>query len=490
VNVTLVNPPFLFPDKSFFVLSQCLGLRHMSSLLKQHGHSVTLVDGLYSGFHNVQPYAQGFRLGLSPEEIVQAIPADSEIVGISSPFSQLAPIAHRLTTLTRARLPNATVVLGGVYPSTQPELAVSSDAHYFIVGEGEAPMTDFVNGVAPSRIEGLYATGQPRPHYATARLVNDLDTLPWPDYEVPQIEGYFKLSQRAVAGKTASIITSRGCPYDCEFCSVHPVVGYRFRTRTAPHVLAELEFLLTRFGINHFEFEDDNFSLQRPRTVEILEGMVRLQERGLRFTWATPNGIRIDTLDDEIVRLFKLSGCRQIVLALEHGDPEMLRLMDKKTDLDEVFEAIRLVVKHQIPKIGLFVLVGYPGETAGRFQNSLKFLRRIKELGGNVSICANIAQPYPGTRLYKQCVAEGLIKDRNFDNFLVRKDLMSTAHTVSVTTPDFNAAEVHRRREAVLNLFRPWGRFAPVRRAVGFLPDPAKEFIKRAILNERQDYAR
>jgi len=484
VRVTLINPPFLFPDKSFFVLSQCLGLRHLSSVLKKDGHSVTLLDSLFSGFDNIEPYANGYRLGLPLPAIVDAIPRDTEVVGLSAPFSQLAPIVHDLAALIRKRLPHVTIVLGGVYPATQPELAALSEANYFIVGEGEVPMAEFVGGADPSRVQGMFPTGEARTGCATARLVNDLDTLPWPDYDIPQIESYFALSQRAIAGKTASVITSRGCPYDCEFCSVHPVVGYRFRMRSAANVLAELEFLLTKFGINHFEIEDDNFSLRHERTIAILEGMVRLRER-FGFTWATPNGIRIDTLDDEVVRLFKASGCSQIVLALEHGDPEMLEMMDKKLDLDEAFRAIEMCVDHEIPKIGFFVLVGYPGETRARFENSLNFLRRVKSLGGNMSVCANIAQPYPGTRLFKQCKEEGLLTDPNSDNFLIRRDLMSTAHSVSVTTPDFDAREVMRRRAAVQQLFTPWGRMAPIRRMAGFLPDPAKQFIKRTLLHER-----
>ena len=108
----------------------------------------------------------------------------------------------------------------------------------------------------------------------------------------------------------------------------------------------------------------------------------------------------------------------------------------------------------------------------------------MKSLGGNMSVCANIAQPYPGTRLFKQCKEQGLLTDPNSDNFLIRRDLMSTAHSVSVTTPDFDAREVMRRRAAVQRLFQPWGRMAPIRRVAGFLPNPAKQFIKRTILHE------
>ena len=194
--------------------------------------------------------------------------------------------------------------------------------------------------------------------------------------------------------------------------------------------------------------------MQKKRTVEILEGIIRLNEKGAGLTWRTPNGVRIDTLDEDIIKLIKRSNCSAIVLALEHGDPDMLKIMNKKLDLDVAYDVIKLLVKHGIPQIGIFVIVGYPGETRTRFNNCVNYLKKIKKLNGNISVWVNITQPYPGTKLIKRCQAEGII-DNNLGNFLIKKNLMSTTNVVSITTSDFSAKEVLRRREQIKNIFFP-----------------------------------
>ena len=181
--------------------------------------------------------------------------------------------------------------------------------------------------------------------------------------------------------------------------------------------------------------------------------MIRLNEQGANLQWRTPNGVRIDTLDEEVVKLIKRSNCTEIVLALEHGDREMLEIMNKKLDLNKAFRTIRSLVKHGIKKITLFVIVGYPGETQKRFLNGLNYLEEIRKLKGNISLCANIAQPYPGTKLLERCRTEGYITDKNFDNFLIRKDMFSTGQAVLVTTPDFDSEEVFRRKKILMNCF-------------------------------------
>ena len=155
----------------------------------------------------------------------------------------------------------------------------------------------------------------------------------------------------------------------------------------------------------------------------------------------------------KLLLLYKKSNCSSITLALEHGDQEMIGIMDKNLDLDKAFNIIRLLIKYGIPNITLFLIVGYPGETKERFENSLKYLNKVRMLGGNISVCVNIAQPYPGTKLLARCRAEGYIVNRDFDNFLVRRDMTSSRHFVTVVTPDFDEQEVLRRKQFLEGIF-------------------------------------
>ena len=229
MKICLVNPPFLFPSRGELVPSQCLGLRGLSSFLKaKGGHRVHFIDALMLGFSSVRQYAGGFIVGLELDDIVRRIPADTDLIGVSAPFSQLAPVVHSIVGRAKARFPGALVVMGGVYPSTQPRLALSSKADLIVVGEGEHALGEIAEGKNPRGITGVYGHDSlENEWFPPARLIDDLDSLPFVDYSVPFIDRYFELSPRMHRGRIASLVTSRGCPFACEFCSIHPVYGRR-----------------------------------------------------------------------------------------------------------------------------------------------------------------------------------------------------------------------------------------------------------------------
>jgi len=455
MKITLIYPPCVFAYKDYVVYSHCLGLRSLSSFLKKEAeHEVTFIDALMLGFDNIRPYANGFIAGLSMDEIVARVPPDTELIGLSVPFSLLAPIAHDIVDHIKARFPNVLAIMGGVYPSTQPQLALTSRADFILVGEGESALREIADGRNSMEVQGVYARdSQGSKSFLPARMIDDLDTIPFPDYSIPQMERYFTLSPRNFAGRTASLFTSRGCPFDCEFCSIHPVYGRKWRMRSAENVFSEIQYLVDRHAVSSLEFEDDNFTLERNRTAKILEGIIHLNEKGANIGWRTPNGVRIDTLDEEIIKLIRKSNCTAITVAMEHGDREMLNIMNKELSLEKAFRVMELLIKHEISNIILFLIVGYPGETQKCFQNSLKYLKKIRSLGGRTSVIVNIAQAYPGTRLLARCRAEGYIKNDDFDNFLERRNMTSSRHFVSLTTPDFDAQEVLRRKSVLEECF-------------------------------------
>lgn len=477
MHVTLINPSWIFPSRNSVVISQCLGLRYLSATLKARGvQEITFLDALMLGFSEIKPYAQGLEVGLSPQEIVSRIPPQTDWVGINGPFSQSAPIVHEIVKVLRKRWPHMKVVLGGVYPSTQPALALSSGCDAIVVGEGEKAIAAMVEGSPfPWRnIPGVYTQEDAsRPHFSSAPSVENLDDLPFPDLDIPSIEKYYELSPRGRIGRTASLLTSRGCPFACEFCSIHPVYGRGWRGRSPENVLEEIRILTDRFGVDVIEFEDDNFTLNKERTLGILEGIVRMNEKGKTLSWTTPNGVRLDTLDREMVALFKRSNCSGVNIALEHGDREMLEIMGKKLDLDKAYSVVDLLCQTGIPVVGLFYITGYPGETTERFRSGLAFLKRLKRLGkGNLYLTVHYAQPYPGTPLLDRCKKNGWVTDEHYDDFLVRRDLMSTDKTISILTPEFSREEVERRK-ILLQCVLPHGRKQKIMSLVPSILRPA-----------------
>jgi radical SAM superfamily enzyme YgiQ (UPF0313 family) len=473
MKTVLINPPFIFPYRKDRVLSHCLGLRYISSFLKQGGHEVVLIDALKLGFDQISDYGTGVLVGLQTGAIVELIPPDAGLIGISAPFSQLAAIVHEIAAAIKERYPDKRLVLGGVYPSTQPELALTSAADLIVIGEGETAFLKLANGVPPHQIQGVYAPGDAGTRsFLPAEQLTNLDDIPFPDYDIPDMAGYFHRSPRQNRKElTASIITSRGCPFACEFCSVHPVYGRKWRGRSTANVLAEMDLVTSRFGVTNFEFEDDNVTLQRDRAAEIIDGLIARQERHPPLTWSTPNGVRIDTLDEALIRDIVRSGCREIVLALEHGDQEMLALMDKQLDVAKALEIIRMLVRYGMPRIVIFIIVGYPGESESRYRNSLRVLQEIGSLGGNIAICPNLAQPYPGTALFRLCQEKGYLVDPDTGQSIDSHHLMSTGYTVSIVTPEFTREDVLRRMAEIDTLFdSSWKgmlkRLAPLRHLV------------------------
>jgi len=462
VKICLVNPPFLFPRRKDAVLSHCLGLRGLSSHLRSLGHEVTLVDALLLGFHHARAEAGGWLVGLPLSTLLEHVPEDVELIGVGAPFSQSARVVHELCAALKSRFPDARLVMGGIYPSAQPESALRAEVDAIVVGEGEAAFAALADGGAHGGFMGVYSpNGSHHRAFERTHLVADLDTLPAPDTDVPHFATYLDRSPRGAVGRTASVVTSRGCPFDCEFCSIHPVYGHCFRARSAGAVLAEVEHLVRGFGVRAVEIEDDNFTHDHERAASILEGFVRLREttNHVPFTWRPPNGIRIDSLDPDLLDLVQRSGCTELVFGLEHGDPLMQDLMGKRLDLEAAFEMLALCVRSEIPKITLFYLIGYPGETKEMFESGLGYLERVRALDGPVTVSVNLAQPYPGTRLMERCRAEGYDIDPSYEDPLQRPGVMSTRTVIGVTSLDLDEAEILRRRELVVRLFGPrWKR--------------------------------
>ena len=157
MKITLINIPFIYLNNDNIRHSQCLGSRYISSYLKQKGfHDITFIDALHEGFSVVKPYAGGYVRGLETTGIVNLITSDTELVGISVPFSQLAPLAHNIAAGIKRKFPHVRVIMGGVYPSTSPEHALNSSADIIAVGEGEETFLQLARGIPASNIQGVY----------------------------------------------------------------------------------------------------------------------------------------------------------------------------------------------------------------------------------------------------------------------------------------------------------------------------------------------
>lgn len=452
MKILLINIPFVFESKNDISLSHCLGILQIASFLKQNNCDVEILDALQLGINNVQKKDGYYRVGLTNQQIVDKINYDYDLIGISIPFSHLAFLAHELIDKIKEFYTKIPIVIGGVYPSTQPKLAIQSKADFIVIGEGEEPMLQLVNYLEknikdlPNCIIHKNANLDLVEPYFSPNI-NQFDL---PARELVDFQEYTLNPPRNDANglRSASIITSRGCPYDCGFCSVHPVCGYKWRPLSSQKVLYEIQYLIENYHVNNIQIEDDNFTINPSRAEEILKGIIELNKHKTKISWQASNGLRIDTLNKNLIRLISESNCRYISIALEHGSKEMLEIMNKKLSLTKVWEIVQLLAKYNV-RTFIYVIYGYPGETKERFNEALKFYLEIKKLSEKIDFNFFIAQPYPNTQLFRDCVEKGYLPINLFDD-VYKINRFSTLNKIWIETPDFTIADI-RNRKKILN---------------------------------------
>jgi magnesium-protoporphyrin IX monomethyl ester (oxidative) cyclase len=445
-KITFINPPWLFAHHREVIMSQCLGLGYLASFLELHGHHVEIIDALALGFDARKKiktkYQDIIQVGLEYDQIVSLITEDSDYIGISAPFTNNAKIVKQLAKEIKRKFPDLPIILGGVYPSLSPKDAFDENIDYYVVGEGELPLLDFLNGQNPKTIQGIVSFGQSADDVKYAKIIEDLDQIPFPARQKLPMEKYLSFSSpRRDLKRTASIITSRGCPFDCDFCSIHSITGYKWRMRSAENVLDEINQMINKYNIEQIEFEDDNLTLNRERIKQIVSGIMDINQKSRPISWSVPNGVRVDTLDEQLLQDIKNSNCSNINLAIESGDPEILKKMNKKLSLDKVVEVAKMCKKLGI-FTSAFFMVGYPGETRQSFNKTIEFVRKLKAIGVD-QFYASITRAYPGTKLYKECIVNGYMEDIKDRENLFLGNILHWEN--AIITPDFDTKEVLRR---------------------------------------------
>lgn len=450
MKVILINPPLLSKTKSFF-LTQPLGIASIAASIKKNGHEVTIIDSPALGFEKLNTIdilgENLFRHGLDYHEIADLIPRDADLIGITAPFTHYSHIVRPLIKAIRERHKDIKIVLGGVYPSTLPIHASKMGADYIAIGEGEPIMVSLARGDSVDSITGLYSSSSllelksEKDFSREVGLVENLDDLPFPARDLLPFDAYIK-SKASGRGKEdfgVSIHTSRGCPYACTFCSVHSVFKRGYRARAAENVWREMREIMDKYKVFNFEFEDDNLTLIRDRAINLFSKMADWNKsHEQKLTFITPNGIRIDTLDKEMLLLMKEAGCKRISLAMEHGDPEMLKLMNKKLNLEKVEEVVRDCKKTGI-NVLIYFIIGFPGETSARWKNGIKFAKKLKKINKNILFDISFAKALPKTPLLDLCREKGYLTGANPD------EIALIGNFSNIRTPDFSPDDLQKR---------------------------------------------
>jgi radical SAM superfamily enzyme YgiQ (UPF0313 family) len=385
-KITLVYPYFHpHADTSIFRFPP-LGLGYIAAYLEQHNISVEIVDCTF------------LRQKQALKRIIDSNP---KIIGIQSMYS----MKEKSLELAQILRDNCELlVVGGALPTTQPEVFLN-DFDIAVIGEGEQTMLELANKFddtdALHQIKGIAyrdkKTGNIK-RTPPRGLIDDLDQLPPPSRDLFENNSYKNYYSGKFGYKTTAIMTSRGCPFACDFCS-RPVFGNEFRARSASKVADEIQEVIS-LGYNRIWFADDCFTLNRKRLIETCNEIIG---RKLKIGWECLS--RVDTLDSFTADKMKKAGCVRMFFGIESGNDSILRIMNKQITTKQALTAVQLCKEKGI-KAGAFFILGYPGENDKTILDTVKFASSLPL----DYLSFTLPYPIPGTPLFER-LRGGLVSE-------------------------------------------------------------------------------
>lgn len=441
---------------------------YLASYLREFtDHEIFVIDATDNKY--VEKMNDGrYWYGISHEQMLgrlQEIKPD--LIGISCMFSRKKSDFYSCAKVIKESFPEAIMLGGGTYPSLFPEEVLKSDYFdYAILGEAEESFvelleklssgtSDFetIDGIAYEK-DGEFIVKEKK------HFISDLDKIPPPARDLINYDAY--LTRKSILHglglkKSASILTSRSCPNRCNFCSMFRIHGPRWRGRSAKNVFEEIKDLNQNYGVKEFFIMDDNFTFQKDRVMDLCKMII---DSKMKIRWNTPNGISIRTLDKELLSTMKKAGCKSICVAIESGDEELRnKVIGKKLhdwQIKNALDAAR--------EVGIFTtafyIMGMPGETAEKFENTLKQVRELPVNG----VAAAFANPLPGTKLYDDCIRNNW-KILNPDESLRDENILYKPYII---TDDFTEEDLLQREKMFYRTFMKYKFFTIIKDTILF----------------------
>ncbi len=410
MKILLINPPRfneIVADNPAFIEEERghnppLGILYVGTYLRNNSqHQVLALDAQVENLD----YDDNFK-----QKIREVNPDVVGITALTFTLIDVVKTAKLIKEVAKELNKKIFIVLGGPHPTIYPqETAGLTDVDYAIVGEGEEPFLQLVEALANqtdlSGIKGLVYQKDGRVFQNEQdKFIEDLDILPIPDRTLLPIKKYNSILGGSHVVTT--MFTSRGCPFQCAFCD-RPHLGKRFRARSAQKVVDEMEQCI-KLGIEEILVYDDTFTVNRERVLAICD---EIKKRNLKIDWDIR--ARVDTVDEEVLRRLREAGCQRIHFGVEAGTDRILKVLNKGITIEQVKRAFAWCHKLGIETLAYF-MIGAPSETEEEIEASIKL---AKELRPNF-VHTTILTPYPATALYHRALAEGVIKEDYWREFV------------------------------------------------------------------------
>jgi len=417
MKILLIEPPF-HRFMGFYRYFFPFSLSSLSSYLNKDQHQILIYDADHGNepvfmtstdLLDVFPkYLEGIKNLRHPiwketENIIRSFKPD--VIGISSMSTKIGSVKN-IVEISKRIFPHIPVVLGGAHPSVLYKSALQqTKADFVVIGEGENTFADLINefqngGSNFDKIEGLaFQTSNGKIIRTSPRsLIADLDSLPFPDRE-----SLYKLETYR-PDDLSMIMTSRGCPYNCTFCS--SIWERRVRSRSISNIIQEIEYLIDRFNTKNIYFKDDTFTINKKRVLEFCEA---IKQKNIQVNWECLT--RIELTDEKLILKMQEAGMVYLKIGIETGSQRLLKATNKNITIDQIKKGADILNKIG-QKWSAFFMIGYPDETEEEIYMTWKLIEEINP----TYISMSIMVPYPGCEYYYQLEKTGAInKNSNWN---------------------------------------------------------------------------
>ncbi len=461
MKIALIQLPHFYGENSRPPANYPIGLGYISSVLSMNGIE-----------------HEGINLWEQEMTVDQAISAFDyskyDVFGISA-YSTQYKYLKEFSLRLKSRYPDIPIVCGGPGPTFSSKIILGkTSVDICVISEGEETFIDLLRNMDDLRCVAGISYKEKGEIICTPRrpYIKDLDSIPFPNRALFDFHATIKNKMAVFQqnGKerhiTADIIAGRGCPYQCTFCSK---TFSGIRLRSVGRIAEEAEKLKEEFGINHLQFNDELVLVNKKRTLDLC---ARLKD--LQLEWMCQG--RIDQVDGEILRVMKDSGCVAVGYGVESVSQSILDAMKKKIKAENIIPVIKLTREIGINPI-IQYMYGYPGETDETIERTFQFFKEL-----DIPFIGQTTTPIPGSKLYEDCVAGGIIKDE--ETYLLNLDSGYNLAAGSINLTNFTDRELaQKQRKLQIRITHQYLKKRPLQYASfvsGILARKANRFIKKA----------
>jgi len=421
MRIQLLHPPVYLNVYAMTALrpSLPLGLAYVAAALREAGHDVSVLDAVGAAPDQVTPglRRQISQLGLRPDEIVERLDPDAEAFGVTNMWSFSWPVVREMIRKIKAAYPDKPIVCGGEHFTGLPDYSMrEAPIDFVVLGEGEEGAVEVFDAIQRGEtdlagIAGVWyrdASGEPVRSASQRERRKDVDSVPWPAWDLFDVKAYDerRLITGIHFGMTVPVLATRGCPYQCTYCSSPQMWTTRWYARDPVDVADEIQHWHEVYGANNFPFQDLTAIIKKDWIVGFCQELDRRPfTKDIR--WQLPSGTRVEVIDEEVAYWLRRTNGISLNYAPESGSEETRKRVKKRMKEESLVRAVKAAAKHRL-NVSAFFIAGFPEDTPDDLRQTVRLARKLAWLG-ITDMAFGFFFPIPNTELYWQLEKEGRI---------------------------------------------------------------------------------